>query len=85
MAEGGRGRVTADLARTSASSLPGRREWPGTHWSRTEMLREDREEIEDQTLKREAVRRKEGGLSNAERQDWESLRTRTDWKVHEEA
>ena len=48
------------------------------------MFREDREEREDQTLKREEVRRKEGGWENAERQDWESLRARTDLKGQEE-
>ena len=72
------------MARSSALSFPGRSECPGTHWSDTEILAEERAEREDQIECKELGRRKDGEEERVVRAERESDRRRTEEKEQEE-
>ena len=77
--EEGQTRLPA-FARASASSLPGREQWLGTHWRLTETPAEEREKREDQREKRERERRTLEPEERKTIEERESERRRTEEK-----
>jgi hypothetical protein len=72
------------LAKVSAKSLPGREEWPGTHWSHTETPEREREWREDQSEWRRSGTGTEGRADREDKQERESEQRRKEEKEHEE-
>ena len=65
------------LASSSAASIPGRNECPGTHWN---LIEQEREDISYQICRRDSGKRKNGGRDRVARTERESDNRRREEK-----